>query len=65
MYSEPSQTSKMKRFVKILADSKPLISFAKRVIVDAWHGSEYTSGLSRDFPTLYFGFSLECKDSAL
>ena len=55
----------MKRFVKILADSKPLISFAKRVILDVWHGSEYTSGLSRDFPTLYFGFSLECKDSAL
>ena len=42
MYSEPSQTSKMERFVKTVKDLQPLSIFTKYSIVDVWLGSEYT-----------------------
>ena len=41
---EPSQTSTMEHFVKIINSLKPLIIFIKSSILDVWLGSEYTSG---------------------
>ena len=34
-------TSKMERFPKIADVFQPIIIFAKRSILDVWHGSEY------------------------
>ena len=43
-YSEPSRTSKMKLFPKILNGLKQLIIFAKSSILDIRLGSKYTPG---------------------
>ena len=43
MYSELSQTSKIKLFVKIINGSQPLTIFAKNFILDFGCGSEYAS----------------------
>ena len=40
-YSEPCQTSKMGRFVKIVNRLKSLTIFIKRTILDIWQPSEY------------------------
>ena len=40
-HSEPSQTSKVELFVKIVNGSKSLIVFARSSILDDWFGSEY------------------------
>ena len=40
-HSEPSQTSKVELFVKIVNSSKSLIVFARSSILDDWFGSEY------------------------
>ena len=45
-YSEQCRTSKMKRFAEIVYTCKVLTIFAKRSILDVWHGSEYASGMS-------------------
>ena len=42
LHSEPSQTSKMELFVKMLNDWKPLTIFVKSFILDVWLGCEYT-----------------------
>ena len=39
--SEPSQTSKMELFAKVVNSSKSLIVFARSSILDDWFGSEY------------------------
>ena len=39
-YSEPSGTSKMEVFAKIVNSCQPLIIFAKSSILDVWLGSE-------------------------
>ena len=39
-YSEPSQTSKVVLFAKIVNNSKLLIAFARSFIFDDWFGSE-------------------------
>ena len=41
--SEPSQTSNMDLFAKIINGWKTLTIFAKRSILDIWLGSEYAS----------------------
>ena len=41
-HSEPSQTSKVELFVKIVNGSKSLIVFARSPILDDWFGFEYT-----------------------
>ena len=41
VYSELSQTSKMKRFAKVVNGFQPVIIFTKRSIVDVCQGSEY------------------------
>ena len=46
-YSEPSQTSKMDSFAKIVNGVQPLIIFAKHSILDVWQGSEYASEVFR------------------
>ena len=38
-YPEPSKTSKMELFVKIVNDFYPLTIFAKSFILDIWLGS--------------------------
>ena len=38
-YSEPSQITKIERFVKIVDGSEPLTIFAKRSILEVWQGS--------------------------
>ena len=43
-YLESCQTSKIKRFVKILIGWNLLTLFAKSSILDAWQGCEYASG---------------------
>ena len=43
MYSEPSETSKMKPFAKMVNSWKLLTIFAKSSISDVWVGSEYAS----------------------
>ena len=40
-HSEPSQTSKVELFAKIVNGSKSLIAFTRRSILDDWLGSEY------------------------
>ena len=40
-YSEPCETSKMERFVKIVNNFKPLTIFGKRSILDIWEDCEY------------------------
>ena len=40
-YSEPCQTSKMECF----SSCKLLTNLAKRFILDAWHGSKYSSAI--------------------
>ena len=40
-HSEPSQTSKVELFAKIVNGSKSLIAFTRRSILDDWFGSEY------------------------
>ena len=40
-YSEPSQTSKMELFSKIVNGGKLLAIFPKSSILDVWQGSEY------------------------
>ena len=52
-YSEPSRTSKMGLFTKIVNGRKPLNIFAKRSIVDVRQGSESVSDLWR--PTTVYG----------
>ena len=42
-YSEPSQPSKLERFVKLVIGLQPLTIFAKRSILDVWPNSEYAS----------------------
>ena len=42
-YSEPSRTSKMELFAKIVNSRTPLIIFTKSSILDVWLGSEYAS----------------------
>ena len=42
-HSEPSQTSKLKLFVKIVHSRKPLTNFAKRSIIDVRLGYKFTS----------------------
>ena len=42
-FLEPSQSSKMERFAKIVDDFKLLTIFAKRSILGAWPGSEYAT----------------------
>ena len=41
--SEPSQTSKMEHFAKLVNYRKPLTIFAKGSILDFWLGSKYAS----------------------
>ena len=45
-YSEPSQTSKMELFVKIVKSWNPLSIFAKSSIIDVWQCSEDNSEFS-------------------
>ena len=45
-YWEPSQTSKMKLFVKIVKGLQPLTNFAKSSILDIWLGTEYATAQS-------------------
>ena len=40
-HPEPSQTSKVELFAKIINGSKSLIVFARSSILDDWFGSEY------------------------
>ena len=42
-YSEPSGTSKMKLFAKIVDNFQPLTILEKTSIVDVWPGSKYAS----------------------
>ena len=42
-YSQPCQTSKIERFVKIINSFTPLTVFTKRSILDVWYFSEYAS----------------------
>ena len=44
MDSEPSQTSKMDFFEKIINSWKPLTIFAKSTILEVWLSSAYVSG---------------------
>ena len=44
-YSKTCQTSKMKLFVNMVNDYKPLNIFAKSSMLDVWQGSEYASGI--------------------
>ena len=44
MYSEPSRTSRIEPFTKIVKGQKPLTIFAKSSFVDVRMGSEYASG---------------------
>ena len=46
VYSEPSQTSKMQFFAKIVEDFESLIIFVKCSISDVQLGSEYTYEVS-------------------
>ena len=46
-YAEPSQTSNMGLFVKIVTSFKPLTIFVKRPVLDVWLGCECDS----EFPT--------------
>ena len=48
-YSEPSETSKMDRFVRIGNSSIPLTVFAKSSILDVWLGSDQASDYPRFF----------------
>ena len=41
-YPEPCQTSKKKRFAKVVNGKKPLTIFTKPSILNVWHVSEYT-----------------------
>ena len=43
VYSELCQTTKMKRFTKIVINYESLTIFAKCSILDVWQGSEYAS----------------------
>ena len=43
MHSEPSQTSKMEIYAKIVNGRELLTIFAKSFILDVWLGSEYVS----------------------
>ena len=43
VYSEPCQTSNMKRYTKLVIGIQPLTIFAKHMVLDIWLGSEYTS----------------------
>ena len=40
-YSEPSQTSKMELFAKIVGGFQPLSIFSRSFILDAWQGSTF------------------------
>ena len=40
VHSESSQTSKLKLFMKIIKEWKPLTTFKKSFIIDVWLGSE-------------------------
>ena len=42
-YSVNCQTSKMKRFSKIVSGFQPLIIFRERSVLDAWQNSKYAS----------------------
>ena len=42
-YSEPCQTSEMKRIAKIVNGLKPLAVFTKHSFLDVWQGVEYAS----------------------
>ena len=44
MYSEPSQTSKMKLFTKTVNSLQPFITFAIPSNSNVWQSSEYASG---------------------
>ena len=47
---EPSQTSKMEHFAKIVNIFKPLTIFAKTTILDVWLGSVYVSRVNTSEP---------------
>ena len=42
-YSELCQTSKVERFADIVNDFYPLITYAKRSILDVWQSFEYAT----------------------
>ena len=44
---EPSQTSKMDLFAKLVNVSKSLTIFAKSSILDVWQGPEYAPGIQK------------------
>ena len=45
MYLEPLQTSKVELFANTINSLKPLTSFAKSSILDAYSGSKYAYGI--------------------
>ena len=54
VYSEPSQISKMKRFVKMVNGFQPFTIFAKRSILDLRLGFEYAFYGSLFLPVLTY-----------
>ena len=53
-YSEPSQTSKIELFEKVVNGFQPLTIFEKSSILDVWQGSEYASGNNQKYFEINF-----------
>ena len=62
-YWEPSQTSKMKLFVKTVNGLQPLTNFAKSSILDIWLGIEYATAQSYVFKTLLINVTLQSQNT--